>query len=131
MSSAAIDATPIIPPNVHIPPELSAILKRPDPLPAPPKVLENGTLISTSIQVNGLDRSILYYVPKPEFLARHVHGDIPLLIAFHGATERAEIFRASSSSYAYDQLAYQEGFIIAYPDGYKGVSIAPFLLMYC
>ncbi|EGG11609.1 uncharacterized protein MELLADRAFT_59684 [Melampsora larici-populina 98AG31] len=45
---------------------------------------------------------------------------LPLLIAFHGSTENPEIFRSRTTDFAYDQLASQEGFIVAYPTGYKG-----------
>ncbi|KAI8448799.1 hypothetical protein BY996DRAFT_6419290 [Phakopsora pachyrhizi] len=43
-----------------------------------------------------------------------------LLIAYHGSTEDAKIFRHRTTAECYDRLACEEGYVVAYPDGYKG-----------
>ncbi|WAQ81126.1 hypothetical protein PtA15_1A465 [Puccinia triticina] len=61
-------------------------------------------------------RSVLFFVPES------VQGkqNLPLLIAFHGSTESGSIFRSRTTAMAYDKLASEMGFIVAYPSGYKG-----------
>lgn len=61
-------------------------------------------------------RSVSFFVPNSSIGS----NSLPLLIAFHGSTENGEIFRSRTTAFGYDQLASEEGFIVAYPTGYKG-----------
>lgn len=63
-----------------------------------------------------------FYRPVSFFVPHSVSSmkDVPLLIAFHGSTETGTIFRSRTTAYAYDELACTEGFVVAYPTGYKG-----------
>jgi poly(3-hydroxybutyrate) depolymerase len=114
-----ISTAPVVE-HIHIPTSLSTILRRPDPIDEPQSVRENGSVTSATLKVGDMNRDVHFYVPKSESLSHRKPGTLPLMIAFHGSTEHGMVFRASSSSYAYDELACQHGFIIAYPDAYKG-----------
>jgi len=114
-----ISTAPIVE-HVHVPASLSAILHRPDPIDEPQSVREGGSVLSATLTVGHMNRDVHFYVPNAEYLSHHKSGTLPLMIAFHGSTEHGMLFRASSSSYAYDELACQHGFIVAYPDAYKG-----------
>ncbi|MBW0528247.1 hypothetical protein O181_067962 [Austropuccinia psidii MF-1] len=61
-------------------------------------------------------RFVAFYVPN----ILRGRKNVNLLIAFHGSTENGPIFRARTTGYAYDQLACEYGFVVAYPSGYKG-----------
>ncbi|CAH7675621.1 hypothetical protein PPACK8108_LOCUS10653 [Phakopsora pachyrhizi] len=61
-------------------------------------------------------RSVLFFIPDSVRYRRFT----PLLVAFHGSTESGSIFRTRTTSYGYDQLACEFGFVVAYPSGYKG-----------
>ncbi|KAG8800426.1 hypothetical protein FRB91_008059 [Serendipita sp. 411] len=97
-----------------------SLLARPDPLEAPLFVRQGGVIVSVCLRICNVYRDVHFYIPRPEYMSRRRRGEIPLLIACHGCTEHGLLFRASSTSYAYDELACKEGFIVAYPDGYKG-----------
>lgn len=115
--------TPVVE-HVQLPsnPAIVALLRRPDPIEEPSSVRAGGTVTSATLKVGNMRRDVHFYVPNKEFLSRRSlkGGSLPLLIAFHGSTEHGMLFRSSSSSYAYDQMALEHGCIVAYPDGYKG-----------
>ncbi|PLW08882.1 hypothetical protein PCANC_23831 [Puccinia coronata f. sp. avenae] len=82
-----------------------------------PSVLDTGSCDKTKPISDGhLQRSVLFFVPES------VRGkqNVPLLVAFHGSTESGPIFRSRTTAMAYDKLAAELGFIVAYPSGYKG-----------
>ena len=113
--------TPVVE-HVTVPanPALVALLRRPDPIDEPLSVKEGGSVTSATVKVGEMHRDVHFYVPNHQHLSRRKSGTIPLMIALHGSTEHGMQFRASSSSYAYDQLACEHGFVVAYPDAYKG-----------
>lgn len=93
--------------KIEIPVQSSAI----------PTVLNNGSGEKIkSVSDGHSNRSVLFFVPD------NVQGkqNVPLLIAFHGSTETGPIFRSRTTAMAYDKLAAELGFIVAYPSGYKG-----------
>jgi polyhydroxybutyrate depolymerase len=114
-----ISTVPVVE-HTHIPAVLSTLLHRPDPIDEPQPVRENGSITSVTLKVGDMNRDVHFYVPNSEHLSHRKSGALPLMIAFHGSTEHGMLFRSSSSSYAYDELASQHGFIVAYPDAYKG-----------
>lgn len=81
-----------------------------------PSILSENIEKCKGINIRCMGRSVLFYVPE----SVHNKRNVPLLIAFHGSTETGVIFRTRTTAEAYDQLARELGFIIAYPSGYKG-----------
>ncbi|POW00206.1 hypothetical protein PSHT_13166 [Puccinia striiformis] len=82
-----------------------------------PSVLDSRSCGKINPRSDGLSlRSVLFFVPES------VQGkqNVPLLIAFHGSTESGPIFRSRTTAMAYDKLAAELGFVVAYPSGYKG-----------
>ncbi|WP_186774413.1 alpha/beta hydrolase family esterase [Chitinophaga pinensis] len=79
-----------------------------------PRIPQLGANISSStIKVGELERRFLSYVPaKP--LPRPA-----LVIMLHGSGLDGKRFR-EWTGYRFDQLADKDGFLVAYPDGYKG-----------
>ncbi|KAG0147861.1 hypothetical protein CROQUDRAFT_42284 [Cronartium quercuum f. sp. fusiforme G11] len=63
-----------------------------------------------------ITRSVLFFVPY----SLNSKKDLPLLIAFHGSNENGSIFRTRTTCFGYDELAYKNQFVIAYPSGYDG-----------
>jgi polyhydroxybutyrate depolymerase len=43
----------------------------------------------------------------------------PLLLVFHGSNQTGEKMRAFSGN-VFDELVQEHGFVVVYPDGYKG-----------
>lgn len=66
-----------------------------------------------SVDLGGLVRSYWLYIPTG------LRANAPLLIAFHGSDQDGAGMRVSTG-FAFDRLADREGFLVAYPDGYKG-----------
>lgn len=67
----------------------------------------------SSLKVAGLRRHYLLYVPPG------VSEGAPLLVVLHGSRgDGAQMRRISG--YGFDRLAAQEGFLVAYPDGFEG-----------
>ncbi|MEG6657450.1 PHB depolymerase family esterase, partial [Pseudomonas aeruginosa] len=67
----------------------------------------------SSLKVAGLRRHYLLYVPPG------VTEGAPLLVVLHGSRgDGAQMRRISG--YGFDRLAAQEGFLVAYPDGFEG-----------
>jgi polyhydroxybutyrate depolymerase len=72
-----------------------------------------GELRSSSLLVDGRRRTFTFYVPP------RVPLHPRLLLVLHGSTMNGKQMRAQTA-YAFDQLADEEGFLVAYPDGYGG-----------
>src|SRR5690606_38407289 len=65
------------------------------------------------IKVGSLSRDYLYYVPAG------LPAGAPLLLALHGSLQNAGDMR-TYSAYQFERLADEHGFIVVYPQGYKG-----------
>jgi polyhydroxybutyrate depolymerase len=79
------------------------------PDPAMPQL--SGTLNKQTIEVEGLKRNYISYVPRG--LA---HG-APLVVVMHGSGETAAQIRVETG-YGFERLADQHGFAVVYPDSY-------------
>ncbi|ACU60595.1 CE1 family esterase [Chitinophaga pinensis] len=81
------------------------------PIPKTPPL--SATIRTSKIKVGELERSFLSYVPAkaPDHPA--------LVIMLHGSGLDGKRFR-EWTGYSFDQLADKHGFLVAYPDGYKG-----------
>ena len=66
-----------------------------------------------TIQVANQTRSYLFYVPKK------LSNKPALIIALHGTRMNADKMR-QWTAFEFDQLADQKGFVVIYPNGYKG-----------
>ena len=66
-----------------------------------------------TIQVANQTRSYLFYVPKK------LSNKPALIIALHGTGMNADKMR-QWTAFEFDQLADQKGFVVIYPNGYKG-----------
>lgn len=80
-------------------------------VPDPPSPQLSGTANKASIVVGGLMRSYRTYVPKDL-----PHG-APLVIVMHGSGEGPQAIR-KGTGYAFERLADQHGFAVAYPKSY-------------
>lgn len=72
----------------------------------------SGQLLRQDIDIDGLARSFDYYVPEP------YRPDAGIVIALHPSQGNGERMRRATA-YAFDELADEHGFIVAYPDGYR------------
>lgn len=79
----------------------------------PPEPQLSGKIHSDKIHVSNHDRNYLTYVPKK------ISSRPGLIIAMHGTGMDAVRMR-QWSGYELDKLADLYGFIVVYPDGYKG-----------
>ncbi|KAH8918165.1 alpha/beta-hydrolase [Atractiella rhizophila] len=108
-------------------------LSRPS-APSPPPIL-SGELHTTKIAMpednleEARERRAVFYVPEDVQKEKEKEkGEKPaLLIYLHGSTENGEQSRSSTTRYEYDVQATilskrsgKRGWIVAYPDGYKG-----------
>ncbi len=66
-----------------------------------------------TLQVGASTRS--YTVVLPTVL----QGSAPLLLVFHGSNQTGDKVRAFSGD-VFDELVQEHGFVVVYPDGYKG-----------
>jgi polyhydroxybutyrate depolymerase len=73
----------------------------------------SGTLTTGSVDVGGLTRSYLTYVP------RGLAKDAPLVLAMHGAGENGSRLRVETG-YGFERLADTHHVAIVYPNAYKG-----------
>lgn len=80
-------------------------------IPAEPKL--SGKIYRQNIQVGNLDRNYLSYIP------RKLSSGPGIIFAMHGTGMNAISMR-QWSGYELDKLADQYGFIVVYPNGYKG-----------
>ena len=80
--------------------------------PAPEVPRLSGTLTKGTIEVGGLKRTYLTYVP------RGLKG-APLVVVMHGSDENGARIRIETG-YGFERLADERGFAVVYPDGYEG-----------
>ena len=71
---------------------------------------ETGFVEERVIEHEGLERSLLIYVPK------NIKENAPLVVAIHGYTSSAKTLMGY---YGINQIADKEGFLVAYPQGTK------------
>jgi polyhydroxybutyrate depolymerase len=81
--------------------------------PAPEVPRLSGKLTRESIEVSGLRRTYLTYVPQG--LAKGA----PLVLVMHGSGENSARIRIDTG-YGFERLADEHGFAVVYPDGYEG-----------
>ena len=81
--------------------------------PAPEVPRLSGTLTKGTIEVSGLKRTYLTYVP------RGLAKGAPLVVVMHGSDENGARIRIETG-YGFDRLADERGFAVVYPDGYEG-----------
>ena len=81
--------------------------------PAPEVPRLSGTLTKRSIEVGGLKRTYLTYVP------RGLAKGAPLVVVMHGSDENGARIRIETG-YGFERLADERGFAVVYPDGYQG-----------
>ena len=72
-----------------------------------------GELRSSSLAVDGRQRTFTFYVPP------RLRANPPLLLVLHGSMMNGKRMRADTA-YAFDEIADREGFLVAYPNGYGG-----------
>ncbi|MES2069087.1 MAG: prolyl oligopeptidase family serine peptidase [Pseudomonadota bacterium] len=72
----------------------------------------SGTLTKAAIEVDGLKRTYLSYVP------RGLPKGAPLVLVMHGSGESAAQIR-SGTGYGFERLADQHGFAVVYPNSYS------------
>ena len=80
------------------------------PEPAAPQL--SGALSKGSIEVGGLKRSYVSYVP------RGLPKNAPLLLVMHGSGESANQIRVETG-YEFERLADQHGFAVVYPNSHS------------
>lgn len=71
----------------------------------------SGALAKASLQVGGLKRAYLTYIPND------LPPGAPLVLVMHGSGEGAEQIR-TGTGYGFERLADRHGFAVAYPDSY-------------
>ena len=81
--------------------------------PAPEVPRLSGTLTKGSIEVDGLKRTYLTYLPQG--LAKGA----PLVVVMHGSGQAGADMR-KWTGYGFERLADERGFAVVYPDGYEG-----------
>jgi polyhydroxybutyrate depolymerase len=81
--------------------------------PAPEVPRLSGKLIKGSIEVGGLKRTYLTYVP------RGLMKGAPLVVVMHGSGENSARMRRATG-YGFERLADEHDFAVVYPDGYEG-----------
>jgi polyhydroxybutyrate depolymerase len=81
--------------------------------PAPEVPRLSGKLTERTIEVGGLKRTFLTYVPRG--LARGA----PLVVVMHGSGGNGARVRRATG-YGFERLADERGFAVVYPDGYEG-----------
>jgi polyhydroxybutyrate depolymerase len=81
--------------------------------PAPEVPQLSGTLTRGTIEVGGLKRTYLLYVP------RELAKGAPLVMAMHGSGENGARMRVVTG-YGFDRLADKNGFAVVYPNAYEG-----------
>jgi polyhydroxybutyrate depolymerase len=78
----------------------------------PPEIPHlSGTQTMGTIEVGGLKRTYMTYVP------RGLEKGAPLVVVMHGSGENAARIRAETG-YGFDRLADQHGFAVVYPNAY-------------
>ncbi|MES2017995.1 MAG: prolyl oligopeptidase family serine peptidase [Pseudomonadota bacterium] len=77
--------------------------------PAPERPQLSGTLARQVIEVDGIKRRYLTYIPQA------LKAGSPLMLVMHGSGESADQIRVETG-YGFERLADQHGFALAYPD---------------
>src|SRR5689334_21264573 len=81
------------------------------PRPAPPRL--SGKLAEGVIEIGGLKRSYLTYVP------RDLAKGSPLVVVMHGSDGDGPEMRIATG-YGFERLADEHGFAVVYPNGLEG-----------
>jgi polyhydroxybutyrate depolymerase len=81
--------------------------------PAPEVLRLSGQLTEATIQVGGLERTYLTYVP------RGLRKEAPLVVVMHGSGEDSARMRVATG-YGFERFADERGFVVVYPNGYEG-----------
>jgi polyhydroxybutyrate depolymerase len=81
--------------------------------PAPEVPRLSGTLSKGTIEVGGLKRTYLTYVP------RELPKAAPLVVVMHGSGENGAQMRIETG-YGFERLADNRGFAVVYPNAYEG-----------
>ncbi|RWZ54811.1 alpha/beta fold hydrolase [Labedella populi] len=81
------------------------------PAPSVAEPALSGSLGHEALQVDGMSRTYLSYVPAD------VPDDAPVLVVLHGSFQSGETIR-TATGFEFDQLADARGFVVVYPDGY-------------
>ena len=81
--------------------------------PAPEAPRTSGKLTEAALEVGGLRRTYLLYVPQG------LPKGAPLVVVMHGSGESSARMRIATG-YGFERLADEHGFAVAYPDGYEG-----------
>ena len=81
------------------------------PTPQVPRL--SGQLTHGSIQIGGLQRTYITYVPQD------LPKGAPLVVAMHGSGENGAQMRIETG-YGFERLADERRFAVVYPDGYEG-----------
>lgn len=76
---------------------------------SPPALKASSGTYAQVLTVNGANRTYLIHLPPMSV----VKGNLPLVLAFHGAGENAAIM----ASRGFNELSDRQGFIAVYPDG--------------
>lgn len=81
--------------------------------PAPEAPRLSGKLTKETIEAGGFKRTYLTYVPQG------LTKGAPLVVVMHGTGQNGAQMRITTG-YAFERLADEHGFAVAYPDGYEG-----------
>lgn len=81
------------------------------PAPAAPRL--SGRLVKGTVEVDGLKRTYLTYVPQG------LRQGAPLVVVMHGSGQNGARMRIATG-YGFERLADEHGFAVVYPDGYEG-----------
>lgn len=81
--------------------------------PAFPQPALTGKVEERRLDVGGVRRSFLVYVPE------RLADPLPVVLVLHGSSSSAERMR-SATGWAFEQLADREGALVVYPEGYEG-----------
>lgn len=81
--------------------------------PAFPQPALTGKVEQRRLDVGGISRSFLVYIPE------RLVDPVPVLLVLHGSSSSAERMR-SATAWAFEQLADREGALVVYPEGFEG-----------
>lgn len=81
--------------------------------PIPPEPTLGATVESAIFEWQGMERTYTRYVPP------QLPDNAPLLVVLHGSVMNGAQMRITTG-YEFDQLADRKGFVVLYPDGFKG-----------
>ena len=78
-----------------------------------PQPALTGKVEQRRLDVGGLSRSFLVYIPERRI------DPVPVVLVLHGSASSAERMR-SATGWAFEQLADREGAVVVYPEGFDG-----------